>query len=355
MSIRIGHIIFTAMLSLSLAALSSCQSRVEPSERPEGLERRINVSFQAAAPAAVTKGAVSGDADAVTRLDLVVFRAADGILDYKGSVADAGGVDQIGGLITEGKAMHWKVLANAPAGLLDGISSEDEFNETLTLLTHTTSTTMVMHAEGTHTFTELSSSIDATLLRYGSKVSLQGISVRYLDSFGSVPSCTLETVALVNVRGQVPLTGTPDGTATGIWYNCSEIDGTLAGTALSCLVASLSTVISSSSKVDLSVDLYALPNPSTATDNAATDAEAGLPWIPRQTRVVLGLRIGGEMNWYPIDLPAMVGNKHYVVSDVVINGSGTANPDEGIAHSAIEFGISVNAWSSEGHEVGFGT
>lgn len=320
---------------------------------PAAQAESVDVSFRASLPS--TKGAVSGEGDAVRRLDLVVFRHADGELDYKGYAEDAEGVSSICATVTANRSLDWWIVANAPASLLDGVTDEESFLANVTLLSHTTSATMVMHASGTDTFTELYHSISATLYRYTCKVSVQGVSVRYLDSFGAVPSCILETVALVNARGQCPLDGTPSGASSGSWYNCSEIDGALTGIAADCLVASPSLAIGSSAKAALSVELYCMPNPSTAADNAATDAAASRSWAPRATRIVLGLRIGGVLQWYPIDLPSMVGNRHYVVSDVVINGPGTSAPDMGVDYASVSYGVSIQTWESENHNVGFGT
>lgn len=309
-------------------------------------EEKVSVIFLAQAD---VKAAVQGDGCAVERLDLLVFRSLDGTIDTYASLS-GNGLSGIEADVTAGCRMNWHLVANAPEGSFDGIVSESDFLARNTMLSHTTSNTLVMHDSGTKVFTPGGYATNAILQRYASKVSLGKLKVSWLGEFAETPPCILETIALVNARGQISWEGTPSGSADGIWYNCSRIDTGLSGIPASCLVAHPNLTISSADAVDVGVELYAMPNPSECDDTASAQ-----PWAPRRTRIVIGLRIDGILQWYPIDLPAMECNTHYAARNVEITGPGALEPDGAIDRSSVSFTVELQAWGSRTNNVDFGT
>ena len=299
-------------------------------------EVRVDVRFLA--QQANVKSAVQGDGNAVERLDLLVFRSRDGAIDTYSSI-NGNGLTGISASVTAGCRMNWHLVANAPAGIINGIVNEADFLEMNTLLTHTTANTLVMHGSGTKVFSTGEPATTVSLRRYASKVSLERIAVSWLGEFTVTPPCILETVALLNARGQISMGGTPSASADGIWYNRSGIDPSLSGIAASCLVARPFMSIGSADAVDAGLELYAMPNPS-----------ANLP-----TRLVLGIRIDGILQWYPIDLPAMQCNTHYAVRNVYITGPGALEPDGSLDRSSVRFTVELQPWGSRTSNVDFGT
>lgn len=303
---------------------------------------RVTVSF-VTLPVQTKAGAVSDAGEvAVSSLDLLAFRSESGLLDCYAH-ADGAGTTTVSARLTAGESLDWYLVANAPVSAnLASFSTRSAFLAAKTTLQQTTSFTMVMHANGTTTFSKNTSGtpieVDGIeLVRYACKVSVSRIAVEWLNDFDSAPSCVLDRAILVNARGDCAWSGIPSALAGDLWYNCST-DATPAGFLGSLLSWSGSAALSASGTA-ASVVLYSMPNAS-AGDQKAGDT----PWAPRRTRLCLRLTIGGIPQWYPVDLPAMEGNTHFVVSDLVIKGPGTALPDQGVDRTTVTFNVSVAPW-----------
>ena len=167
------------------------------------------------------------------------------------------------------------------------------------------------------------------------------------EDFAVTPGCTLETIALINARGDMPMSGIQS--ENGLWYNCSSVDSGLPVTVAPCLISSPGLPIGGAAPVSIGTELYAMPNPSTSQDDANVQ-----PWSPRQTRIAIGLRIDGVLQWYRIDLPAMQGNTHYRIENVYITGPGASVPDLGTDRVNLDFSVALRPWGSETSNVDFG-
>lgn len=345
MSIR--NLVSVTILAVLCAVQVGCsKQRLATSPKTD---RKVSVVFNIDGEAAV-KGAVAGEGDRVESLDLMVYRVSDGMLEAYKRVD--GGLQSLRASITADKPMRWYIVANAPASALDAFWEESSFLSAVTRLEDTGSTTMVMHAEGTDTFRTGENSVDTHLFRYASKVTVKDVTVDWLGDFSTVPSCRLQTVALVNAVGTTPYSGTPTAlapSAGGVWYNRSTVDATLTSPLDGLLVWKTGKDISSTSPVSCDIELYTMPNPSTA-DLWATD----MPWSVRRTRVAVEIIIDGVPNWYAIDLPAMEGNTHYMVKNLVIKGPGMSSPDEKLVRTPVSFTLSVKPWGDEPHTPDFG-
>ena len=311
-------------------------SCIKEAEQP--VTRSVRVTFVVDFP--LTKGAItSGAENAVWSLDLLVFRA-NGALESHVRVGSESYVEA--DLIT-GEELTYYVVANLPAERLALVSSKSEFLLTLTYLSDTAMNFMVMSGSGTLT---LSGNSDVEvgpigLDRYACKVSISDITVSWLSSFATPPSCVVNRVLLMNARTAEPLSGTATAAADAYWVNKLTDEAVDSSTMVGYLVYdNPALVVSSSAKTALGSVVYAMPNASTG-DAIASDT----PWTPRRSRVCVELLIDGQSNWYPIDLPAMERNTHYIVSELVINGPGTTAPDMGIDRTSVSFGIDVAAWT----------
>ena len=306
-------------------------------------------------PETATKAALTEAGESrIASLDLLVFRASDGMLDaYVRSVAEGSeSLTQLEASVTSGVEMHWYVIANIPAGRLSSFSSESDFLSASTSLTDMSGGTMVMHASGIYTFNPGTNLIEnVSLIRYACKVSVKNILVSWLGTFDTAPSCTLDEIVLVNVRGDVDYSTQLSASASDLWYNKSSVE-THTAFIDACLDWKGSTVVTGPESVNVGVSLYAMPN-ALETD-AYGPVSVTSPWTPRRTRIALKLTIGGQPQWYPIDLPSMAEKTHYIASDVTIMGPGTSGPDEPIERTSIDFTVNVYAWGEEdGGEVVF--
>ncbi len=321
----------------ALLLLSGCKGL------PVVEETRISVRFKAG----VLVKSLPDDEATIERLDLLVFRSLDGIIDTYAS-SSGSVLDGIEADVTAGCRLNWYLVANAPEGALSGITREEDFLSGNTLLSHTTASTLVMYGSGSGVFSAGAPPTMVQLRRYACKVSIGTLKVSYLEGMASTPQCVLETVALVNARGQIGWGGTPSDSPAGIWYNCSRVD-MLEGTPASCLISHPNLSLGTAA-ADIGTVLYTMPNPSQSADYASS-----MPWTPRRTRLVLGLRIDGALQWYPVDLPAMQCNTHYRVENLIITGPGAEQPDGAIDRSSISFNVELRPWGSNISNVDFGT
>ena len=337
----IRHISVIA-LAVTALSLGSCtkEASVPVPQAPVLKEGESLASFRVTHP--VDRMSVSGSGDGIASLDLLVFRSSDGLLAARERATDE---TEISVAVTSGSPMDWYVIANAPSGTFSPFSDKASFLAALTSLDQT-GTTMVMHASGTTTFTPSTGTVDATLYRYASKVTVRDISVPWLESFATAPTCSVAAVGLVNVVGTTPWSSTP--TAGSSWYNRSSFDATLSSDMKEMLFWEGSVTVTPGSAATVGKSFYAMPNPLSGGDY-------GSPWSARGTRIALELLIGGAANWYTIDLPAMEGNRHYVVNEVVIRGPGATAPDQPLDRSLVTFGVDILDWGSETKEAEFGT
>ena len=333
---------FITMLLAGLTALSvSCEKHGEPVIGP-----RTEVTFAVGVP---TRAAVTAHEDEVHSLDLLVFRADNGRLDAYNRVSSA---TTVTANLSVGAAVHYYVVANAPAGALSSFTAESDFLSGKTLLGQSTASSLLMYGAGTVTVSEGGSAVPVTLDRYVSKVSVQTVEVKWLDTFTTAPEVKIGRVALVNVLGHLPWSGTP--TAGTLWYNRMNVvtvdDGTDAtANVMDMICAPHDITVTDSSPVHLTESQYAQPNPTDNAVNSETDPE----WSVRDTRVALELLIDGVPNWYPVDLPSMQGNRHYIVTRLVVLGPGASSPDLPVTRTDIELELTVKDWEDTDTNVVF--
>lgn len=320
-----------ALVALTvLLSVLSCSEGREDGPYPGAEPPRSVVRFRAAE--ALTR-AGSGDS-AVSSLDLLVFRAADGRLD---AASRAEGGDGVSASVSRGVPLRWHLIANIPEGRLSGVSREDGLSGTHLLLSDCTPGALPMHASGTITVTGDGAAVEAALERYVCKVSVNSLELSWPEASGTAPQAALGTVALINAVGSVPVTGIPS--AGPLWYNRLEADPDLPDSVRPLLTADGS----------LPAVMYAMPNP---TDNAVDSASEPL-WSPRNTRVALGVRIDGILNWYRVTLPAMRGNTHYVIDRLTVLGPGAPGPDYPAERNAVGFEMSIEPWTEGTEEAVF--
>lgn len=336
---KLSHIFLNFVLAVT--AVLFC-SACDKEGVAAGGSSRVWMTFVADTPS--TRSGISDAEGVVKSLDVLVFRASDGVLDASSRSEGTGSVSVS---LSSGLVMHYYVFANMPAGALDSFLSEEALLSSLTRLTDLLSCGFIMRGAGTVRVGDDDLTIPVNLDRFACKVSVDGVKVLWLDSFSSKPEVTVGRVALVNVVGSTPLSGSP---AVGdVWYNRMCVEPGLDAGVSELLVSEVGMPVTGSGQVSLSCPLYSLPNP---TDNGVNSSNAP-SWSPRNTRVALELIVDGESNWYPVDLPAMRCNRHYVITNLTILGPGSNSPDIPVSRSDVDFDISVRDWETISTPVAF--
>ena len=290
-----------------------------------------------------TRASVTGFEDNVVSLDLLAFNSANGIIDRHFRVTGSH-VQSISAELSANMTVNWYILANVPQSVsenvLSGYVNEAGFLAGTSLLSDSSLSTLVMFASGKDLLVNEASSVNVTLNHYSSKVSLGSVSFAWLDSFETKPSVTLEKVVLINVNGSCPYSGTP---AVGdVWFNKMGISGSLSTVLSDMLVFDCgSRSVTDSNPFEVNCSLYCMPNPTNNSVNSSTNPE----WSVRNTRLVLEFLVDGEPNWYPIDIPSMQCNTHYVANTVTLNGPGAPGPDMPIVRVPIDFSIEIMPWN----------
>ena len=329
-----------AILFTVIALFSAC-SRTDVDSPSTGL--RSDVRFVISV--SDTKAPVTAYEDDVYSLQALVFRQEDGQLDAGVSVS---AVSSFTVEVMQGRAMRWVVLANAPVGFLDGVTSYSGFLTKAVALEDNSASSLVMYDSGTWSASGPSGSVSVQLRRYASKVSVMNVAVPWISSFSTAPAMSVGRIALINVNGTVPCSGTP---ACGtLWYNRLGIDAGLSSLASGMLVApAYGTAVTDASPVSVACSLYAMPNPV----STALDSDTAPEWSERATMVAVELLVDGISNWYPVALPAMACNHHYLINRLSIAGPGASTPGGAVDRSLVSFSVEVRPWGEASSGVSF--
>ncbi len=326
------RILLAAFAALVTVMVSCTHGEIPRSDEPE--TESYVFWIEGASKAPVTPY----DAD-VRWVDILIYRATTGILD---ACVHQDGSGSVTVDVPKNQILHWYVLANAPSSALQGYSREEQLLAAESLLTHSTTTSLVMYDTGEIT-TSTPSTVNVRLDRYACKVTVNSIRVDYYDSFSTAPAVTLEKVALINVRGSIPYSGLQTALAGDLWYNKMTVQSSFPSPVGGMLVKNYgSQQVTSSSAIALNESLYCMPNTVSNGDNYQNAPS----WTPRSTRVSILLNINGTDNWYPVDLPAMQVNRHYILDNFVIMGPGSNSPDIPVTRDEVSFTYSVTEWTT---------
>ena len=74
---------------------------------------------------------------------------------------------------------------------------------------------------------------------------------------------------------------------------------------------------------------------------------------PMPTCLAVELLVDGVSNWYPVPLPPMRRNHHYLIRTLTVLGPGADSPDAAVTRKEFTFDASVEAWGSCAPEAGF--
>ena len=288
--------------------------------------QQVCARFVGTCNSAVVKSPMDDDS-VIRRLDLLVFRASDGLLEAR---ASGDGSSPLEATVSRDREIDWYIIANAPQQRLSKCSNEEVFLDNTIMMEDG----FVMHCQGKTTLREDGTTITARLSRYICKVGVGSVTIDWADAL----PCRLDTIALMNVQGSSPVSGIPADLP--VRYNCGTIDKGLGNRLAEMLTASPGVTIESVSPVNMDVSLWCMPNPSEGNSY-------GMPWQNRRTRIAVCINVRGQDNWYPIDLPPMEGNKYFYVDNIVIKGPGAIAPDIRPERVPASFTVRILDWEEE--------
>lgn len=323
-------------MCVALAALSAASCGREPALDGDG--GRSTVSFVVGDSR--TRASVTPHEAEVMSLDVLVFRSDNGTLDNAARVMATGGQElrSISVKMSKGVPLDWYLVANAPDGTLS-FATEAGFLESRTLLAHSTEVSLLMHGSGHLPDGPATPVVPVQLERYACKVTLKSLTVDWPDAFTSIPAAALGRILLVNVVGSMPWSGTP--ATGGLWYNRMGMEAGLPPVIKDMTVKDYGGMeLRQGVAADVESPLYCLPNP---TDNEVNSKNAPL-WSIRNTRVAVEILVNGVSHWYPVSLPAMRCNHHYVIDSLTVKGPGAIGPDWPVEREDIQFAVTVADW-----------
>lgn len=116
------------------------------------------------------------------------------------------------------------------------------------------------------------------------------------------------------------------------WPSTSADGYGMTSAAPSFMRLSTLKTVQKGNAIDDTFVLYTYPN-STVEDAWSTLAEVHSwsslegNWLPRHTRLVLEVEIGGQTCWYPITLPTLLPGRWYKIDEVRLTNSASSSPD----------------------------
>lgn len=331
--------LFFTLLALLTASCTKDGNQTATSPRETvRLEFRIPVS-------AKTRTLADDEANIVS-LDALAFRS-DGKLDSYARTDSPEIIDSklsVSLSATKGETLSWFVIANAPSGALEEIATKSALESKRALLSENASDAFLMISDGTGTYNSASQTVNVSLTRMVSKVSVASVTAAFLTGTMASAAMTLDAVYLINAAGSVRYDLTP---VAETWYNRFVADGTLGSPVAGFLYRDASSAALSASNRALDYVFYACPNPTANSVDSSTAPE----WSARNTRLVLETSVNGAKNYYPITLPAMRSNYEYAIREVVLNGYGSSAPDRPVVRNGITYSVSVNPWETETRDI----
>ena len=267
----------------------------------------------------VTGATHADDPEEVRTLEVLVFRAESGHLDAREC---AYGTAPVSLSVSGGTPLRWYVLANVDPSLTEGITEERHLQERTLLLGRLDPERPWMSACGSLSAASPGETVYVRLDRYACKVTLGQIRVEWIDAFVSAPEIVPGRMVLVDAAGSIPLSG-----------EVSAEDLPLRESPETTLD---DAPVLTSEPRDMDASLYGMPNVT-----------------PVPTRLAVELRIDGVPNWYPVLLPPMLRNHHYLIRTLTVLGPGADSPDAAVTRKEITFDACVEAWGFCAPEAGF--
>lgn len=327
---------YALRLCAALLALASLAASCSKEQRAAAPEPTVGITFEAGL--AHTRSDIPADG-AVHTLDVLVFRTATGALEsHVRSAASRVNVE-----VLKDVEVTCKAVANAPSGAFAGVRTLSGWEGTSALLSQCSPASLIMTGGSTYTFSAPATE-QVELRRLPCKVSLETVTPAFLAYAYTDAESHYLGAFLVNAVGSVLYDGTAQ---TSPWYNPQGRDASLPEAMQALLCADADSTLSGAATISPDIALYCCPNP---TDNSSNSLNAP-QWSARNTRLVVVLSIAGQLNYYPVTLPAMTGNTEYRITDLRLLGPGSGSPDIPVSRDVIDYTVVVSPWVDDEKDI----
>lgn len=184
-----------------------------------------------------------------------------------------------------------------------------------------------------------------TVSRLCSKVCISKITLSVTDALYSGKDFILNALYLTNVycAGTLAEDHFTPSDDESLWYNATAWHGSGSIDALDALVGDrgLSERIPDGGSYTRTHTFYAYPN-------ACSQDSRSPVWSPRCTRLVIEATLGNKRYFYPVTISGMQRNHNYTVTEAVIHGPGSLDPEQEIPGVLdISLSITQDTWDSE--------
>lgn len=292
---------------LAFSAVVVCCTKTAATACPEDT---VRVTFRAGVP----ESRASSFESAVSSLDVLVFR--EGGTELEASARSYGSTLSVS--VSKDVPLEFVLVANAPALAFNSCANLSQFNAVAMRLAQNRRDSFLMTGSGN--FTAGSDfSLDVSLVRCVSKVSVGRVVTSFVSSLPFATLVTLNRIFLENVVD----TRCYGSLSPGGWCNRMGVDLSISEPVFSFLDKEIGWLVIGEETISANAEFYCFPN---VYDNGVTSATSP-DWSPRNTRIVLEFMTDGNLEYYPITLPAMSQNVCYSVNEVILNGRGSSNPD----------------------------
>lgn len=299
-------------LLLLLALLPSCRREAVPA--PAFCELRI----MASSPATRVSGGGTDEAR-VDDLQVLLFDE-NGALETSGRSAGA----SVSLSCRSGDKTVW-AFVNAPT--LSGIVRLSDLSAVVSRLSDNAPGRLVMG--GNRPLTVRGNGTETVdVERLCAKITLDKITRAFSSPVLQARPMTVNRIYLTNVAADRPLC--TDGEPAqwlnkmGNWGDCPGLLCDEVGKALTDALTGTHT-------------FYVYPNPSASAARGGT-------WSPRHTRLVIDTTLDGARSYYVIDIPDILGNHVYRLTDIVLGRPGATDEENVSAEAAVRFSCSVAGW-----------
>ena len=316
------HYLLAAALLLGAV---SCQRSENPAGTPDGDLSTVRLSLGFPGTRADALVAATAGEKAVNRIDVLVFDHADGSLQESLSeaAADLDDVMHVDMRVPK-RRLDFRVVANAPAGSLDGVLSMATLDAAASLFTDNAADSFVMCGSVDNVDPEATPNVAVTLERIACKVVLKKVTKAFASAVVQDKTVRLKDVRLVNVRKSVSVFGSPDPAPRA--EDASYINPRSFTETGTCMVGAAGLdyeVTAAGTAVGDGITLYFYPNAAAEAPTAEDEDYV--------TKLVMTCDIGGTIYRYPIGIVQEAGAKGrnlvYNVENVLLTLIGNDEDD----------------------------
>ncbi len=315
--------------ALAVIGIAACSEKIEDGPSPE---KTVNVGLSVSCDKATKVADASGEA-VVNDFQVFVFGENDRLEAYK-KVKGKSSLNL--GLFPGFKKVH--VLANAP--VYTGITSHRDLYTKVSYLKDNEPGSFVMEGYDTLTVGKEDISRELSASRLVSRVSLIKVENKLDSVYGNL-GFVLSRAYLTNIAAdrRYSAEGHPAPAPT-LWYHMMEYVGADGISALA-MADYGNEIIAKSKSYSTPQHFYCYPNP-TAQDSLKDT------WSPRFTKLVVEVKLGSELYYYPVPLGELEQNTAYQVS-LSVTRPGSKDPDVPYNPDSGTFDIKVVDWSPGAH------